>query len=84
MFDVLHCMDVLNMFYTLPAFLRDRAAEFFEILEDNVKNDYKLHCDYFKDRFLPKELKGVGTLSPIFGPNFRFYDTITSCCKNAV
>ena len=59
MFDVLYCMDVLNIFCTLPAFLRDRAAEFFETLEDNVKNDYKLLCDSFKDRFLPNESQSV-------------------------
>ena len=29
---------------------------FFETLEDNVKNDYKLLCYSFKTRFLPKEL----------------------------
>ena len=28
--------------------------------------------------------KGVGTFSPIFGPNFRSCYTIISCCENVV
>ena len=30
------------------------------------------------------DVKEVGTLSPIFGPNYRFCDTIIICCENAV
>ena len=30
-----------------------------------------------------KNPKGVGMVRPIFGINFRFFDTV-SCCENAV
>ena len=37
-----------------------------------------------KDQIHLSLAKGVGTLSPIFGPNFRFCDKILTCSEKAV
>lgn len=41
----------------LPAFLRDRAADFFEDLEQDEQKDYDVLCEKLKERFRPKELQ---------------------------
>lgn len=43
----------------LPAFLRDRAAEFFESLDDDIKENYHDLCRSLRDRFIPKELQSL-------------------------
>ena len=45
--------------YTMPAFLRDRAAEYYESLDDHVKSSFERLCDALRDRFLPKELQSL-------------------------
>ena len=42
---------------TIPAFLRDRAAEHYESLEEDAKDDYNLLCESLRERFIPKELQ---------------------------
>ena len=42
---------------TVPAFLRDRAAEHYESLEEDAKNDLNLLCDSLLEKFIPEELQ---------------------------
>lgn len=51
---------------TIPAFLRDRAAEHYESLEEEVKDDYNLLCESLRERFIPKELQTL-YYSNLFG-----------------
>lgn len=44
---------------TLPAFLRDRAAEFYESLDEDTREDFSTLCEALKKRFMPKELQSL-------------------------
>ncbi|CAC5358209.1 unnamed protein product [Mytilus coruscus] len=49
---------------TLPAFLGDRAAEFYESLEDDEKEDIATLCESLRKRFMPKELQSLYYSNP--------------------
>lgn len=51
---------------TIPAFLRDRAAEHYESLEEDAKDDYDILCESLRERFIPKELQTL-YYSNLFG-----------------
>ena len=51
---------------TIPTFLRDRAAEHYESLEEDAKDDYNLLCESLRERFIPKELQTL-YYSNLFG-----------------
>ena len=42
---------------TIPAFFRNRAAEHYESLEEDAKDDYNLQCESLRERFTPKQLQ---------------------------
>ena len=44
---------------TLPAFLRDRAADYYETLEEGQKLTFAALCENLKARFMPKELQSL-------------------------
>lgn len=44
---------------TLPAFLRDRAAEFYESLDEDIQDNYGDLCKALRNRFIPKELQSL-------------------------
>lgn len=43
----------------LPAFLRDRAADYFESLDESVTECFNEICKALKERFMPKELQSL-------------------------
>ena len=51
---------------TIPAFLRDQAADLYESLDDDIKDDYRSVCDALRERFIPKELQSL-YYSNLFG-----------------
>lgn len=51
---------------TIPAFLRDQAADYYESLDDDLKHDYCSVCDSLRERFITKELQSF-YYSNLFG-----------------
>ena len=69
---LISALILLSLLSAIDLVLRSDFQSFY--LKHKILNVSLLQCVH----------KGVGMLSPIFGPNLRFFDTIISYCENAV
>lgn len=66
---------------TIPAFLRDQAADYYESLDDDLKDDYRSVCDSLRERFIPKELQSL-YYSNLFGYRQAEIQTVDDYAAN--